>query len=402
MTANSFKDRFGRNPKPATQLANLGRNPDKHYGFVNTPIYRGSTVLFPTLQALTEYKQEFTYGRRGTPTTRELEEAIAALENGHRTFLTPSGYAAVTSAILAFSSPGDHVLVVDSVYQPVRRFCDTVLARLGVETTYYDPLVGAGIGALIRPNTRVIFAESPGSNTFEMQDIPAIAAAARTHGVWVLMDNTWATPLYFRPLDHGVDVSIQAGTKYLTGHADTMLGLITTSERATPVMQAFYDNFGLCASPEDCFLALRGMRTMGVRLERHRQSGLEVAAWLAERPEVALVLHPSLPGHPGHDLWRRDFAGASGLFGIVLNPVSRASLANMLDQMTLFGMGYSWGGYESLVVPYSCNARLYPPAWTEHGATLRLHIGLEDTGDLIADLEAGLSRLENGAPQVTV
>ncbi len=393
MSIKSFKDRIGREPAPATQLANLGRHPERQHGFVNTPIYRGSTVLFPTLEAITEYKQEFTYGRRGTPTTREVEEAVAALENGRRTFLTPSGYAAVTSAILAFSSPGDHILVVDSVYNPARRFCDAVLARLGVETTYYDPLIGAGIGALIRPNTRLIFTESPGSNTFEMQDIPAIVAAARAHGVFVLMDNTWATPLFFRPLDHGVDVSIQSGTKYLTGHADTMLGLITTNDRATSMMEAFYDNFGLCASPEDCFLALRGMRTMGVRLERHWQSGLTVAEWLSQRPEVARVLHPALPGADGHDLWRRDYTGASGLFGVVLKPVSRAALAKMLDHLTLFGMGYSWGGYESLVVPFNCTARKYPPSWSGDSPALRLHVGLEDTGDLIADLEAGLARL---------
>lgn len=398
MSSNSFEDRFGRPPKPPTQLTSLGRNPDKQHGFVNTPIYRGSTVLFPTLEALTEYKQEYTYGRRGTPTTQQLESAISTLENGHRTFLTPSGYAAVTSAILAFASPGDHILVVDSVYQPARRFCDTVLARLGVETTYYDPLVGGAIDTLIRPNTRLIFAESPGSNTFEVQDIPAIAAVARASGVWLMMDNTWATPLYFRPLDHGVDVSIQSGTKYLTGHADTMLGLITTSERATPIMSAFYDHFGLCASPEDCFLALRGMRTMGVRLERHWSSGLEVAGWLWQRPEVAQVLHPAMPGDKGYDLWRRDFKGASGLFAIVLQPVSRSALAAMLDGLSLFGMGYSWGGYESLVVPFNPRTSRTATLWPDEGPALRIHIGLEDVADLTADLEAGFKRLTTAEP----
>ena len=393
MSSNSFEDRFGRLPKPSTQLTSLGRDPDKQHGFVNTPIYRGSTVLFPTLEALTEYKQEYTYGRRGTPTTQQLEGAISRLENGHRTFLTPSGYAAVTSAILAFASAGDHILVVDSVYQPARRFCDTVLARLGVETTYYNPLISAAIDALIRPNTRLIFAESPGSNTFEVQDIPAIAAVARASGVWLMMDNTWATPLYFKPLDHGVDVSIQSGTKYLTGHADTMLGLITTSDRATPIMSAFYDHFGLCASPEDCFLALRGMRTMGVRLERHSSSGLEVARWLSQRPEVAQVLHPAMPGDPGYELWRRDFKGASGLFAVVLHPITRTALSAMLDGLTLFGMGYSWGGYESLVVPFNPLTSRTATDWPYEGPALRLHIGLEDVDDLIADFEAGFARI---------
>jgi cystathionine beta-lyase len=393
MSSGSFEKRLGRKPNAATQLANLGRDPERQHGFVNPAVQRGSTVLFPTLQALIDYKQEFTYGRRGTPTTRQLEAAIQALESGERTYLTPSGYSAVTSALMAFTSPGDHILVVDSVYWPVRRFCDVVLKRFGVAVTYYDPLIGADIAALVRPETKAILAESPGSNTFEVQDISAMAAAAHTRGLWLMMDNTWASPLYFQPLKHGVDVSIQSATKYVTGHADTMLGLITVNTRAQPLMETYYENSGLCVAPEDCFLALRGLRTLDVRLERHGRSALRVAEWLAGRPEVAHVAYPVLERDKGHALWQRYFSGASGLFAVALKPAPRERLAAMLDGLTLFGLGYSWGGYESLVVPFQCGDREHAPEWTNGAVLLRFHIGLEDPDDLIADLAAGFERL---------
>ncbi|HYD15635.1 MAG TPA: cystathionine beta-lyase [Hyphomicrobium sp.] len=387
----------GKLRHPATQILHSGRNPAGQHGFVNPSVYRGSTVIFPTLDALDAYDdQPFKYGRHGTPTTAALEEALCELEGGQRTLLTASGYQAVTTAILAFVKTGDHILMVDSVYQPTRRFCDTILARLGVATTYYDPLVGSGIADLIQPNTRVVFTEAPGSLTFEMQDIGAIVKAVRARDVTVLMDNTWATPLYFRPLAHGVDVSINACTKYIVGHADAMLGAITANARTAKLVEEARATLGGCPGSEETYLGLRGLRTLGVRLERHQRSGLEVARWLAARPEVERVLHPALPSDPGHALWKAQFTGASGLFSVILKPTPRKAVAAMLDGLELFGMGYSWGGYESLIVPF--NPKRYRTAtnWTAEGQALRLHVGLDDPGDLIADLEAGFTRF-NGA-----
>lgn len=394
MTAlDRFQRLHGRPPKPATALAHSGRRPEEQHGFVNPPVQRGSTVLFQSLEALIAYDQDYTYGRRGTPTSRRLEDAICAMEGGERTYLAPSGYAAITSALLAFASAGDHILVTDSVYHPARRFCDRTLVRFGIETTYYDPCIGAGIASLLRPNTRLVLTETPGSLTFEMQDIDAIAAAAHAAGSLVMTDNTWATPLHFRPLDHGADISIQSGTKYVTGHADTLIGFITVNGRAAPQMKSLHETLGLCVAPEDCFMALRGLRTLQVRLERHWASGLVLARWLAERPEVARVLHPALPGDPGHGLWLRDFTGASGLFSIVLRQAGRDALAAMLNGLTLFGMGYSWGGFESLVVPFDPNAVRSATRFEAEGPCLRFHIGLEDPDDLMADLAAGFDRL---------
>jgi cystathionine beta-lyase len=379
--------------KDLTRLGRVGREPARHYGFVNTPIYRGSTVLFPTVAALEANDQDFTYGRLGTPTVRALEEAIAELEGGHQTWLTPSGLSAIVTALLAFVSAGDEVLVVDSIYRPARKFCDNVLKRLGVTVTYYDPLIGAGIERLIGKKTKVVFTESPGSQTFEVQDIPAIAKAAHTAGAVVILDNTWATPLYFKPFAHGADVSIQAATKYIGGHADIMLGALTATERVSAAVAKVHEDLGLCPGPEDVYLGLRGLRSLGVRLERHQRSGLELARWLAGRPEVARVIHPALPGDAGHTLWARDFTGASGLFSIVLKPVTQARLAAMLDGLSLFGMGYSWGGFESLILPFDPSAYRTATTWRAEGPALRLHVGLEDIDDLKADLEAGFARL---------
>jgi cysteine-S-conjugate beta-lyase len=376
-----------------TKLLHLGRDPAAQHGFVNAPIYRGSTVIFPTLDALHRYDQDFTYGRRGTPTVRALETAIAALEGGHRSWVAPSGLAAITAVLTAFTSAGDHILVADTVYQPTRRVNDRLLSRFGVSVRYYDPLIGAGIAELITEKTKLVIAESPGSQTFEVQDIPAIANVCRERGVWLAVDNTWATGLYHKPLAMGADISIMAATKYIVGHADAMLGLVTASERAMPFMQRAHEDLGLCAGPEDCFLALRGLRTLAVRLERHRNSALEVAAWLAEQPQVARVLHPGLPGHPGHALWRRDFTGSSGLFSIILHPVSKTALAAMLDKLALFGMGYSWGGYESLAIPFDATSYRTATKWAPEGPALRLHIGLDAPADLKLDLARGLERL---------
>lgn len=378
--------------KQDTLIVTLGRDPHANFGVVNPPVYRASTILFPTVDALKGKKQPYTYGRRGTPTTAALQEAISGLEGGYNTLLAPSGLAAVTTALLALVKSGDHLLMTDSVYGPSRHFCDKLLKRNGVEIEYYDPLIGAGIERLMKPNTSVVFTESPGSITFEIQDIPAIAKVAHAHGAKVVTDNTWASPLYFKPFEHGADVSIQAITKYLCGHSDVMMGSITTTEEAWKPMLAAHGAIGATAAPDDVYLVLRGMRTLSVRLERHMKTGLRLARWLAGRPEVAEVLHPALESDPGHAIWKRDFTGASGLFSIVLKPCSDAAIAAMLDEMELFGMGWSWGGFESLIVPQDLTGIRTATKDKFAGPILRLHAGLEDPDDLIADLEAGFAR----------
>lgn len=387
------KDPSGPARQDATEVVHLGRSPFDQHGFVNTPVYRGSTVLYPTLEKITSRAQPYTYGRRATPTTRALEDALTALEGGAATILTSSGLAAVSTAILAFVQAGDHILVTDSVYQPTRTFCDKLLARLGVTTTYYDPAIGAGIAALFTASTRLVLVESPGSQTFEMQDLPAIAAAARAKNIWVLADNTWASPLYCKPLSLGADVSIQAATKYVVGHADAMLGAVTANARAAKFIDNAKEALGTCPGSEETYLGLRGLRTLDVRLARHNASALDMARWLGERPEVARVIHPGLASHPGHALWKRDFTGATGLFSIVLKPVSEKALAAFLDGLKLFGMGYSWGGYESLVIPFDPTSYRTATRWQEAGPALRFHIGLEAVDDLKADLAAGFERM---------
>jgi cystathionine beta-lyase len=388
--------------KTDTLITTAGRNPEANFGIVNPPVYHASTVLYPTLDALEAGQKrrepgKTYYGRSGTPTTFALEDAVAALDGGYRAIAVGSGVAAVTAAILAFVKTGDHVLMVDNAYGPTRRFCDTLLARFGVATTYYDPLVGDGVAKLIQPNTRVIFLESPGSLTFEMQDVPAIVAAARKAGVATVMDNTWATPLFFRPLAHGVDVAVQSGTKYIGGHSDLMLGLITMQEANYNRIRQVANELGHHAAPDDCYLAQRGLRTLSVRLRRHQETGVALAQWLKRQPEVARVYHPALPDDPGHALWRRDFSGASGLFAFELEPTPRAALAAMVDRMTLMGMGYSWGGYESLLLPTDPAPIRTAQPWRSHGPLLRVHAGLEDPDDLIADLERGFERLHEAA-----
>ena len=390
--ANS-NDNPGSKNKPATDAVHLGRAPFDHHGFVNTPVYRGSTVLYPTLAKLRSREQSYTYGRRATPTTRALEDALCGLEGGESAILTSSGLNAVSTALLAFVQAGDHILVVDTVYQPTRVFCDKMLTRLGVETTYYDPAVGAAIASLIRPNTRLVFVESPGSQTFEMQDTPAIAAVARAKNIWVVADNTWASPLYCRPLLLGADVSIQAATKYVVGHADAMLGAVIAAPRAARYLDNAKEALGTCPGSEETFLALRGLRTLDVRMARHMSSGIELATWLESRPEVQRVLHPALKSHPVHALWQRDFSGASGLFAAVLKPIPEKALAAFLDGLKLFGMGYSWGGYESLVIPFDPSSYRTATLWHADGPALRFHIGLEAVEDLRADLAAGFQRM---------
>jgi cystathionine beta-lyase len=379
----------------ATLVTVAGRAPAEHNGTVNPPICRASTILFPTVDAFERARthEGVTYGRAGTPTTYAFEEALAALEGGYRSIALASGKAACNLTLAALTEAGDHILVADSVYAPTRQFCDRTLKRFGVETTYYDPRIGAGIESLIRPNTRLIYMESPGSLTFEVQDVPTIVEVAKRHGILTAIDNTWATPVFFKPLAFGVDISIQAVTKYIGGHSDLMMGAVTTGEAIhMRVRQRIYE-FGAPASPEDCWLALRGLRTLVARLERHQRSALEVARWLEARPEVSRVLYPALESHPDHALWRRDFTGACGLFGLVLKPYPKEAVHAMVDGLERFGIGASWGGFESLVlVTYPERARTAVP-WRAEGPTLRLHIGLEDPADLIRDLEAGFQRL---------
>lgn len=377
-----------------TRLAHTGNNPRDYFGFVNPPVVHASTVLFPDARTMETRGQKYTYGTRGTPTTDALCEAIDALEGSAGTILVPSGLAAVTVPFLAFLSAGDHALIVDSVYFPTRHFCDTMLKRLGVSVDYYDPMIGTGIESLIKPNTRLVHTEAPGSNTFEMQDISAIAAVAHRHNCVVTMDNTWATPLYFKPLDHGVDISIHAATKYPSGHSDVLLGTVSANEAHWPVLHEANITLGVCASPDDSYQILRGLRTMGVRLERHQESALRIAEWMEGFDDVAQVLHPALPSFPGHDLWKRDFTGSSGIFSIVLDggraEKFKAKAHAFLDSLTYFGLGYSWGGYESLAVHVGLSDRRICKAPPE-GPVIRLQIGLEDVADLKQDIETALA-----------
>ncbi|HVV91912.1 MAG TPA: cystathionine beta-lyase [Hyphomicrobiales bacterium] len=373
-----------------TRLVSAGRDPADYHGFVNPPVYHASTVVYPTADDFFAHRGRYQYGRRGTPTSEGLTDAVAEIEGGAGAVLAPSGLAAITTALLSVVGAGDHLLVADSVYGPTRAFCSGVLKRLGVETTYYDPTIGDGIAALMRDNTRAVFTESPGSLTFEVQDIPAIAAVAHARGACVLMDNTWATPLYFRAHDHGVDLSIQAGTKFLSGHSDVMIGTISANAEWWPRLIETHGLIGQHVGPDDVYLALRGFRTLGVRLERHQESGLRVARFLSEHPDVARVLHPALPGAPGHDLWRRDFTGACGLFAVELKPRSDAAIRAFLDALRLFAMGYSWGGFESLCIATDPRPIRTATTWQADGPMLRLHIGLEDVDDLIADLAGAL------------
>jgi len=373
-----------------------GRDPDEHFGFVNPPVYHASTVLYPTAEDQVAHRSRYQYGRRGTPTTEALQQALAAIEGDAcaGVALLPSGLSAVSTALMAVAGASDHILVTDSVYRPTRTFCDSVFKRMGVETTYYDPLIGREIAKLFKPNTRAVFTEAPGSQSFEMQDIPAIAAVAHEKGAYVLMDNTWATPLYFRSLEHGVDLSIQAGTKYIGGHSDIMFGCVSAHAETWANLKDVAGTLGLCVGPDDVYLALRGLRTLGVRLERHNKSALQIASWLEKRPEVKRVMHPGLASDHGHAIWMRDFTGASGLFSVVVNPCSEAAVYAFMNALTLFGIGYSWGGFESLVIQFNCTEYRTATRWAPGGPTLRFHIGLEDSGDLIADLERGFAAMK--------
>jgi len=387
--------------KDLTQLVTAGRDPERFDGMVNTPVFRGSTILHSTLADWEAKKKRraadehgaSTYGRFGTPTHHALEEAVAALEGGYRSWLYPSGLAAISTALTALLKAGDHVLLTDSAYSPTRSFLTRVLGRFGVEVTVYDPSAGASIASQLKPNTKVVYVESPGSETFEIQDIPAIAKLAHAHGAYVVMDNTWGTPLHFKPFKHGVDVSIQAATKYLVGHSDAMLGIVTCTKALWPAIKSTSQDLGQTAGPEECYLALRGIRTLAVRLRQHAESAIAVAQWLEKRPEIEAVLHPALPSHPGHELWKRDFTGSCGLFAAVMKPVTQEAFTAFVDALQYFGIGVSWGGFESLIIPFNPKGDRSTYQWPYEGQAFRLHVGLEDTDDLIMDLEQGLDAM---------
>ena len=394
--AKQSKDGTREDLKGDTKLSVGGRDPFAHHGYVNTPVYHASTLLYETAEDYLAHRGRYSYGRRGTPTSEALENAIREIEGPQcgGVSLLPSGLAAISSALLSVLGSGDHVLITDNAYGPTRTFANNLLTRYGIATTYYDPLIGADIEKLFQPNTRAVFTEAPGSLSFEMSDIPAIAKAAHAKGAAVLMDNTWAGPLYFRALEHGVDLSILSGTKYIGGHSDVMLGTISSTAPYAARVKDTVQTMGLCVGPDDMYLGLRGLRTMGVRLKQHHASAVKIARWLEGRPEILRVMHPALESDPGHAIWKRDFTGACGLFAVVFKPVPQATVNRFLNALTLFGMGASWGGFESLAIPYDLKTYRTATQWAPGGPTVRFHIGLEDAGDLMADMERGFAAMK--------
>lgn len=392
--------------KDETTIVNAGRNAKWTQGVVNPPVTRASTVVFNTVQEMNSavanrFNQTMVYGRRGTTTAFAFSDAMTEIEGGAGCALYPSGTAAITNAILAFVKTGDHILMVDSAYEPTRDYCDKILAKMGIETTYYDPLIGAGIERLIQENTRLIFLESPGSITMEVQDVPSISAVAHKHNCLVMLDNTWGAGVNFKPFEYGVDISVQAATKYIVGHSDVMLGTAIATEKYWPQLRDNSYLMGQCTSPDDLYLALRGIRTIGVRLMQHQQSAMKVAKWLETRDEVATILHPAFASCPGHEFFKRDYKGANGLFSFVLNRGNKKALNAFLDGLSHFKMGYSWGGFESLILGISnVGAIRSATRWQSEHPLIRLHIGLENVDDLIDDLSQGFDRfnatLNNG------
>jgi len=384
--------------KKDTLLARAGRDPGAHQGMVNTPVFRTSTVLFPDLETYEarggdDYKK-VRYGQLGTPTTFALEEAVAKMEGGHAAVALPSGLAAIAAALCAYVKAGDHLLVPDSVYVPTRTFCDKHLKPNGVEVEYYDPLIDAAIEKRFKSNTRAVLCEAPGSLSFEMQDIPAIAEAAHRRGIPVLADTTWGTPYFFRSFEKGVDVSIHAATKYIAGHSDVVMGMIVTNERHWLTVRRAVAEYGYGVSPDDCYLALRGFRTIGVRMRQQMENALKVARWLQSRPQVQRVIYPALESDPGHAIWKRDFTGAASLFSFVMQPAAEKQVAAFVNSLEFFGIGSSWGGFESLAVVARIERYRSVTKWNAGGPTIRLHIGLEDPDDLIADLDRGFASMQ--------
>jgi len=384
--------------KPRTNIVHAGRSPHDNHGVVNPPVYHASTILQPSLDQFEQARKPdwsgYRYGRRGTPTTRAFEEAVAKIYGAESSVSVSSGLAAVTNSILACVKPGDHILITDNVYGPTRTFSTGFLKKFGIETTFFDPLIGSRINNLFKENTVAVYTEAPGSQTFEMSDIPAIAKSAHDIGAVVLMDNTWASALYFDAFSKGVDIVIEAVTKYICGHSDVMMGVIVANNKWATATREMAQIHGNVCGPDDLYLAQRGLRTMAVRMEQNQENGLKLAAWLETRTEVKRVFHPGLKSDPGHKIWKRDFTGASGLFSFVLKDgYNHSALAAMLDGLELYGMGASWGGFESLIIPANPDDYRTATNWEEPGQLLRVHAGLEDIDDLINDLGTGLDRL---------
>jgi cystathionine beta-lyase len=404
MGASSARNPASGGDALATRLIHAGSEPLEQQGYVNPPIYRASTVLYEDMAALDAAQADPlkrsgpSYARFGTPTSRAFEDAISELEGGHGGIVTCSGLAAIHTAVLSFVRAGDHILVSDSVYLPARRLCDSLTA-FGVTVEYYDPCVGAGIEQLIRPETRLVYLESPGSTTFEVQDLPAITAVCRPRGIVTVADNTWATPVFCNPLALGVDVVLHSATKYLTGHADCLLGVIVCAEETYAAVRSTAMRLGQCGGAVDVYLGLRGVRSLGVRMRAHQEQALRIATWFERQDEVQAVVYPALAGDPGHRIWRRDFTGAPGLFAVVLQPwFDKPAVDAMLGELRLFGLGHSWGGYESLMVPADPLAHRLPDhSWEGRGPLLRVHVGFEDAGDLTEDLAGGLRELSRQA-----
>lgn len=386
-----------KNLHSETVAVNAGRHPEDQFGFVNPPVYHASTMLYPTAESYRNHDQRYEYGSRGTPTSDALEEAIAQLENADGCRITSSGRSAIVLALLSTLRAGDHLLIVDNIYGPTRSIAEKFLPGIGVEVTFFDPLAGPELKALFQPNTKAVMLEAPGSKTFEMPDVPAIASMAKAHGALTIIDNTWATPLFFKPFDHGVDISIHSATKYIVGHADAMLGAVTGVGEGWKRVNYAFLLLRPNAGPDDIYLGQRGIRTMPVRLAHQMKAGIEMAKWLQDRPEVDRVLHPALESDPGHKIWKRDFTGASSLFSFVLKPASEEAVNAMLNSLSWFGMGDSWGGFESLIVPIDPSTDRTATKWTAAGPALRIHIGLENTADLKADLDQGFAALTASA-----
>ncbi|GJL80945.1 MAG: cystathionine beta-lyase [marine bacterium B5-7] len=383
--------------KIATRLAHLGNHPHEHQGVINPPVYHASTIAHKNLDDLKTRRKSgaraVTYGRDGTPTTFAFEDTVTDLEGGFGSITVSSGLAAIHLSLMSLLKPGDHILIADTVYAPVRNLCNNVLTPLNIICEFYDPTIGASIESLLRKNTRVVYMESPGSHTFEIIDVPAITNAVSDRDIVTVFDNTWATPLFFKPLSHGVDIVIHAVTKYLGGHSDLMMGVVVCNEQTFSQVRRYCSLIGQSVAPDDIYLAQRGIRTLKARLDVHQENALRLTDFLMEQPETIRVIHPALEDHPGHTIFKRDFSGSSGLFGVVIQPVDDIALAAMLDSLELFFMGFSWGGYESLIIPYDINQHRSVTPLKDNGVLLRIHAGLEDSGDLIDDLTSGFKRL---------